>query len=582
MKSKKNNTAQILRGFLERHFDPSQEQVKAAGERVLQRLHAEDTGTSECAALEPDWIHPRRNGWLRAAAFAAVAPILLIVSVIVWRPDPRDVVATSVEGRRYLAGQLFRSTDGKNNVLTLADGSSMETREGSEVAVERTADGLRIRLNAGSIIVNAAKQATGRHLYVSTRDVLVSVVGTVFLVKADEQGSNVAVIQGEVHVRQGTVEKDLHRGEQASSRRKSELAIALEIGWSREAAAYLAMLHQEIAHSVAARQAVPPQVPVPEKPQFEEASVKPCPKDFQAPQGMRGGGSNSIRLTPGRLDALCMTVATLIRTADRPLKNNSAFPGLPDSQSILRMDTTYGLGMENGTRVRGGPDWVRSEKYTIAAVTGSATNARTIQNVMLVSLLESRFQLKTHIETEQIPVFALTIAKGGLKMKRAGGNDCVMPPPQDGPHFVDMAERRREYDAVRQGGTPACGAQIYDMGPNVVNIGGAAPLGSLINLLTIASQQPLGWIAEETGGLLIVNKTGIPDTDTFNYFLEYAAHEEARAQTVPPELLKLNADVPRGPGVFEALEKQLGLKLERDKGSREYIVIDHIEKPSPN
>src|SRR5262249_4416943 len=118
--------------------------------------------------------------------------------------------------------------------------------------------------------------------------------------------------------------------------------------------------------------------------------------------------------------------------------------------------------------------------------------------------------------------------------------------------------------------------------PNVVDIGGAAPFSMLVNLLNVVSGPPFGWIADETNGLLIVNKSGIPGTNTFNYFLEYAADEEARAQTTPPELLKLNTDVPRAPNVFEALEKQLGLKLERDKGSREYILIDHIERPSPN
>src|SRR5262249_44982267 len=112
--------------------------------------------------------------------------------------------------------------------------------------------------------------------------------------------------------------------------------------------------------------------------------------------------------------------------------------------------------------------------------------------------------------------------------------------------------------------------------------GGAAPVSSLVSMFNMFSRPPFGWMADETDSLLIVNKTGISDTDTFNYFLEYTADEEALAQTQPPELLKLNADVPRKANVFEALEKQLGLKLERDKGLREYILIDHIEKPSPN
>jgi uncharacterized protein (TIGR03435 family) len=64
--------------------------------------------------------------------------------------------------------------------------------------------------------------------------------------------------------------------------------------------------------------------------------------------------------------------------------------------------------------------------------------------------------------------------------------------------------------------------------------------------------------------------------------VEYAADEEAHARTVPPEFLNRNTDVRRAPNVFEALEKQLGLKLERAQGSREYITIDHIERPSPN
>lgn len=568
-------------------------------EMLLRQFQPREPGPLPAVARE------RRGSHFAVLAAAAAAVVLGFISVSVFRPaaprpdgraiaeDPSGnlfVVSNGVSravrrGERIEQGSAIRTADGAGAVVALADGSRVEMRSHSEMALETVNDGALLRLNAGSIIVNAAKQPAGRHLYVSTRDVLVTVVGTVFLVNADEKGSDVAVIQGQVHVKQGAVEKDLHRGEQASSRSNPELAIAVKIGWSREAAAYLAMLHEEIAQSVAARQAAPqaPALPaeVPKPPQFEEASIKPCPKDFQAPQGMRGGGSNSIRLSPGRLDALCMTVATLIRTAYRRLNNNSSL-----GDNGLGMDMTYGLGMEDGTRVRGGPDWVRSEKYTIAAVTGSATDTRTLQNSMLPSLLESRFQLKTHIEVEEIPVYALTIAKGGLKMKRVGQDGCVKPPPvQDGPHYVDdteLARRRREYDSVRRGATPTCGAHFDNIGPNVVDIGGGAPFSALVNLLNVVSGQPFGWIANETDGLLIINNTGIPDRDTFNFFLEYAADDEARAQTIPPEFLNRNTDVPRAPNVFEALEKQLGLKLEREKGSREYIVIDHIERPSPN
>jgi hypothetical protein len=76
------------------------------------------------------------------------------------------------------------------------------------VVIDRAADGGRVGLNKRSIIVNAAKQRQG-HLYVQTKEMTVCVVGTVFLVKAEEAGSRVAVVQGEVNVREGTSEKQL-------------------------------------------------------------------------------------------------------------------------------------------------------------------------------------------------------------------------------------------------------------------------------------------------------------------------------------------------------------------------------------
>jgi hypothetical protein len=248
------------------------------------------------------------------------------------------------------------------------------------------------------------------------------------------------------------MEKNLRPGEQMSSNPGVKTPpVTEQIGWSRDAAAYLAMLHQELAQSLAARPSSQSQNAVPDKTQFEAASVKPCPQDFQAPEGARGGGSNSMRLSPGRLDALCMTVATLIRTAYRPLRNNSPFPG---EEPVMRSDMTYGLGREDGTRVRGGPDWVRSEKYTIAAVAGSPVDAGTLQRRMLLNLLDTRFQLKTHIEVEQIPVFALTIAKSGLKMKRAGPESCTKNTAPTGPILFDPLAVFKELESIRRGEPP--------------------------------------------------------------------------------------------------------------------------------
>jgi len=43
----------------------------------------------------------------------------------------------------------------------------------------------------------------------------------------------------------------------------------------------------------------------------------------------------------------------------------------------MQLDMVYGVGDEDGQRVRGGPDWLRSERYTIEAVVGSGRASST-------------------------------------------------------------------------------------------------------------------------------------------------------------------------------------------------------------
>ena len=100
------------------------------------------------------------------------------------------------------------------------------------------------------------------------------------------------------------------------------------------------------------------------KPQFEEASIRPCDPDSvpAAPPGGRGGGANSFQMTPGRTHVLCMTLATIIRHAYGygPADLDFLDPGGRDSS--LNLNAVYGLGVEDGVRVRRGPDWVHSER----------------------------------------------------------------------------------------------------------------------------------------------------------------------------------------------------------------------------
>jgi hypothetical protein len=204
---------------------------------------------------------------------------------------------------------------------------------------------------------------------------------------------------------------------------------------------------------------------------FEEASIRPCDADAVPPAtpGVRGGGPNSLQMTPGRLHAQCLTVATLIRTAYglSPADIECLEEGLPDE---FRLDRLYGLGVEDGRRVRGGSSWARSDRYTIDAVAADASTAATMSGPMLRTLLEQRFQLRAHVETEQVPAYSLVLAPRGLKIAPAASGSCE-PRPRPTPG-QSLARRAIDIDAIRRGAKPPCDIFGVANGPNYVWIGG--------------------------------------------------------------------------------------------------------------
>jgi uncharacterized protein (TIGR03435 family) len=600
-------------------------QVENAGLRVLHRLRTRDEASENEAAdrLNDVDLVPAVT-WQRTAVTRMAAAALVAVAIsaaILWQPANHVAVVESVdtslsrevggkteplpEGTDLETGQPVRTTGDAGAVLKLADGSSVEMRSKSELAVERAFDGLNIRLHSGSIIVNAAKQRNG-HLYVTTKEVTVSVVGTVFLVNAEDAGSSVGVIEGEVQVRQGRRETSLHPGQQVSTTPKlTARPLREEIAWSRNAPVHLAILDSFMRGMA---QTAGPLEPLPKRPraaqgaggvatapEFEEASVRPCDPDNipEAPAGARGGGANSFQMTPGRAHALCLTLATILRHAYGYGPVDLEFLNGGGRGRGLQMNSIYGLGVEDGKRVRGGPDWVRTDHYTIDAVAADAADAASMSGPMMRALLEKRFQLKSHIETEEIPAWTLTIASGGLKVKPLKTDDataCDAPPAvaPSTPRLVRPAqpgERQpplpsgpgqmvtilfRNFVDVRRGEKPTCGMSGQRNGPNQVIVAGGMTLEALARNL-----------ASPLGGVIVTDKTG--STDKFNFVLEFA-----RDQNTPgPSFLRPNqpeapSDGPRGQTIFTALEEQLGLKLEPTRVPRQFIVIDRVERPSPD
>ena len=136
-------------------------------------------------------------------------------------------------GQQLPDGVEIRTSKDSDAMLQLKDGSVVELRERSGFSTTQTASDLTIRLDRGSVIVQAAKRSSG-HLYVVTADARVAVTGTVFSVTSGVKGSRVSVIQGEVHVSQDNKDKVLHPGDQTvTSPNLDPITVKQDIEWSR-------------------------------------------------------------------------------------------------------------------------------------------------------------------------------------------------------------------------------------------------------------------------------------------------------------------------------------------------------------
>ena len=202
------------------------------------------------------WIWPSLAG---CGALAVVAVIVFaLANGLVPGQHPVRAAIASVDGSLYAVsgekmrvvpagyqigdGEEVRTAKGSTAVVRLLDGSLVEMGERAEVAVSRAWKGTTIRLNGGQVIVQAAKQRSGR-LYVATDDCQVSVKGTVFSVNRGIKGSRVAVIEGVVRLVYGDKVAELRAGQQATSNPAvSQVPIQNEIAWSRNAAKYLALM----------------------------------------------------------------------------------------------------------------------------------------------------------------------------------------------------------------------------------------------------------------------------------------------------------------------------------------------------
>jgi uncharacterized protein (TIGR03435 family) len=210
--------------------------------------------------------------------------------------------------------------------------------------------------------------------------------------------------------------------------------------------------------------------------------------------------------------------------------------------------------------IKGSPAWINSDRYTIDAKAEGPQSLEIMRGPMLQALLEERFKLKIRRETQEIPVYELTVAKGGPKLQVAKEGSCVQLNP-DGPL---RPSRPGELH------TPACGALVRSQNP------ASAPSAAVYGATVADLCRAFSMLSDRE----IVDKTALVGTFDIRLALSLTDLFPARIRLDDPDTPPAPTDQD-GPPLSIALQK-LGLKLAPAKGFGDFLVIDHVEKPSEN
>jgi len=182
------------------------------------------------------------------------------------------------------------------------------------------------------------------------------------------------------------------------------------------------------------------------------------------------------------------------------------------------------------------------------------------------ALLEDRFHVSLHKELRDSSVYELVVAKGGVKLHLAKEGSCVTTdpdnPPPRGPKKAAETRPKR------------CGqAGYHSAGNRLVGEWRGVTLGEFADSLRSRAHRP------------VLDRTAL--TGRYDIQLELAPSELTsgqrflNGQMVAPAA-EIGAADSGGPTIFEALQKQLGLKLVSATARQDVLIVDRAEKPLAN
>jgi len=196
----------------------------------------------------------------------------------------------------------------------------------------------------------------------------------------------------------------------------------------------------------------------------------------------------------------------------------------------------------NPKAIVGGPDWAQTDRYdVIAATPGELRPVYDDQMRMLRKLLNDRFNLEFHRGKKEFAIYELTVAKGGPNLKPSAA-------PPDEPYNVTTT--------------------LYPAASGGID-------HALLPARNVTLQQFASVLQRAILDRPVVDHTGL--VSRFDFELEWT-----------PDESQFGGQLPQGPpdsarpGLFTAMQQQLGLKIEATRGPVETLVIDHLDRPSDN
>ena len=231
--------------------------------------------------------------------------------------------------------------------------------------------------------------------------------------------------------------------------------------------------------------------------------------------------------------------------AIKPIENANSPMTIVMTPSGLESSVPVGVLLRQALQkpdyqMTGAPPWINTERYSIRAKPPAGT-APAAMTVMIRNLLTDRFQLATHLETREQPIFHLVVARSdgrlGPDLKPSPG--CQSPP---------------------------CGSGRTAPG---LLVGSSRRMAQLVSALSDLTGRP------------VIDKTGL--TALYDFTLKFTYEGRMPGLMGPlgaPAGAPAPAADPDAPSLSTALQEQLGLKLESARGPVEVVVIEKIEKPA--